>query len=158
MLREKLLGFFEEQRGLVPLPPLHLRAACTWGPATTGCLCVNEMIQGLSHITLMVTDLDRAKAFFEGVLGAREVYASGEQTFSIAREKFFLLGDTWFAVMEGEAPPRSYQHIALQIDEADYEAWLAKINQAGLEIRPGRDRCPGKAAPSIFMTMTNHLL
>lgn len=115
------------------------------------------MIRGLSHITLMVTDLDRARAFFEGVLGAREVYASGEQTFSIAREKFFLLGDTWFAVMEGEAPPRSYQHIALQIDEADYEAWLAKINQAGLEIRRGRDRVPGEGRSIYFYDHDNHL-
>ena len=115
------------------------------------------MIQGLSHITLMVTDLDRARAFFEDVLGAREVYASGEQTFSIAREKFFLLGDTWFAVMEGEAPPRSYQHIALEIDEADYEAWLARINQAGLEIRPGRDRVPGEGRSIYFYDHDGHL-
>lgn len=115
------------------------------------------MIRGLSHITLMVTDLDRAKVFFEDVLGAREVYASGKRTFSIAREKFFLLGDTWFAVMEGEAPPRSYQHIALQIDEADYEAWLAKINQAGLEIRPGRDRVPGEGRSIYFYDHDDHL-
>ncbi len=115
------------------------------------------MIRGLSHITLMVTDLDRARAFFEDVLGAREVYASGEQGFSIAKEIFFLLGDTWFAVMEGEAPPRSYQHIALQIDEADYESWLARINQAGLEIRPGRDRVPGEGRSIYFYDHDNHL-
>lgn len=115
------------------------------------------MIRGLSHITLMVTDLDRAKAFFEGVLGAREVYASGERTFSIAREKFFLLGDTWFAVMEGETPPRSYQHIALKIDEADYNSWVKRINDAGLEIRPGRDRVPGEGRSIYFYDYDNHL-
>jgi len=115
------------------------------------------MIRGLSHITLMVTDLDRARAFFEDVLGAREVYASGERTFSIAREKFFLLGDTWFAVMEGEAPPRSYQHIALQIDEADYNSWLKRIKDAGLEIRPGRDRVPGEGRSIYFYDHDNHL-
>lgn len=115
------------------------------------------MIRGLSHITLMVTDLDRARAFFEDVLGAREVYASGEQGFSIAKEIFFLLGDTWFAVMEGEVPPRSYQHIALEIDEADYEAWLARIKKAGLEMRPGRNRVPGEGRSIYFYDHDNHL-
>ena len=115
------------------------------------------MIKGLSHITLMVQDLDRAKAFFEEALGAREVYSSGEQGFSIAREKFFLLGEIWFAVMEGEAPPRSYQHIALQIDEADYDSWQKRVEDAGLELPPGRDRVPGEGRSIYFYDHDNHL-
>ena len=115
------------------------------------------MIRGLSHITLMVRDLNRARGFFEEVLGARTVYASGEQGFSIAKEIFFLLGDIWFAVMEGEPPQPSYQHIALKIDEADYEAWLARIKKAGLEILPGRGRVPGEGRSIYFYDHDNHL-
>ena len=34
------------------------------------------MIEGLSHITFIVRDLDRMTAILEGVFDAREVYAS----------------------------------------------------------------------------------
>lgn len=43
-------------------------------------------MQGLSHITFIVRDLERAAAFFKSVFQAREVYASGEQGFSLATE------------------------------------------------------------------------
>ncbi len=33
-------------------------------------------------------------------LGAREVYDSHSRTFSLSREKFFLLGGVWIAAME----------------------------------------------------------
>jgi fosfomycin resistance protein FosX len=45
------------------------------------------MIEGLSHVTFMVRDLERMAAILTGVFDAREVYSSGEQTFSTAREK-----------------------------------------------------------------------
>ncbi len=35
------------------------------------------MISGLSHLTLVVRDLDRMEAILVGVLGARRVYDSG---------------------------------------------------------------------------------
>ena len=50
------------------------------------------MIAGLSHMTFIVSDLDRMTDIMVGVLGAREVYASGDETFSLSPEKFFLIG------------------------------------------------------------------
>jgi catechol 2,3-dioxygenase-like lactoylglutathione lyase family enzyme len=47
-------------------------------------------IEGLSHITLIVENLERTGHLFSAVLGADEVYASGDKTFSLSRERFFL--------------------------------------------------------------------
>src|SRR5580658_843232 len=63
------------------------------------------VIEGLSHVTCVVRDLERMTRILTGIFGAREVYASGEETFSVAREKFFQVGDVWIAVMEGEPSP-----------------------------------------------------
>ena len=51
------------------------------------------MIAGLSHMTFVVRDLERMTRILTGIFGAREVYASGEETFSVAREKFFQVGE-----------------------------------------------------------------
>jgi hypothetical protein len=63
------------------------------------------MIEGLSHVTFMVRDLERMAAILTGVFDAREVYSSGEQTFSTAREK--LSRRRW-----GMSAPRAAQSIA----------------------------------------------
>ncbi|TIX39359.1 MAG: FosX/FosE/FosI family fosfomycin resistance thiol transferase, partial [Mesorhizobium sp.] len=60
------------------------------------------MIEGLSHMTFVVRDLDRMGEILTGVFGAREVYDSGTRQFSLSREKFFLIGDLWIAIMQGE--------------------------------------------------------
>ena len=74
------------------------------------------MIEGLSHVTFVVRDLERMTRILTSIFGAREVYASGGETFSVAREKFFQVGDLWIAVMEGEPlPSRTYNHVAFKI-------------------------------------------
>ena len=50
------------------------------------------MIKGLSHITFIVKDLDRMEKLLTTVLDARKIYDSGENTFSISRERFFDIG------------------------------------------------------------------
>lgn len=116
------------------------------------------MVCGISHITLIVKDLERAGAFLQTVFGAREVYASGERQFSLSREMFFLIHDTWLCIMEGEPPAeRSYQHIAFQIAEADLEAYRAKAIAAGAELRPDRPRVDGEGRSMYFYDFDNHL-
>ena len=61
-------------------------------------------IQGVSHITFIVRDLERMATFLCDGLGAHEVYDSEKQNFSLSREKFFDLGGLWIAAMEGEPP------------------------------------------------------
>jgi catechol 2,3-dioxygenase-like lactoylglutathione lyase family enzyme len=116
------------------------------------------VIEGLSHVTFVVRDLERMTRILTDILAAREVYASGEETFSVAREKFFQVGDLWIAVMEGEPlPSRTYDHVAFKIEEAAFEAYEAKVKALGLEIRPPRQRVPGEGRSLYFYDDDNHL-
>jgi catechol 2,3-dioxygenase-like lactoylglutathione lyase family enzyme len=116
------------------------------------------VIEGLSHVTFVVRDLDRMTRILIGIFDAREVYASGDETFSVAREKFFQVGDLWIAVMEGEPlPSRTYNHVAFKIEDAEFEAYEAKVKATGLEIRPPRQRVPGEGRSLYFYDDDNHL-
>jgi fosfomycin resistance protein FosX len=48
----------------------------------------DKKISGISHITFVVRDLNQTDKFFREVLKAEEVYDSGEQHYSLHREKF----------------------------------------------------------------------
>jgi fosfomycin resistance protein FosX len=116
------------------------------------------VIEGLSHVTFIVRDLERMTRILTGIFGARQVYASGEKTFSVAREKFFQVGDLWIAVMESEPlPSRTYNHVAFKIDDAEFEAYEAKVKAMGLEIGPPRQRVPGEGRSLYFYDDDNHL-
>lgn len=116
------------------------------------------MIAGLSHITLIVKNLKRTSVFLEKIFDAREVYSSGEETFSLSKEKFFLIGDFWICIMEGESlPTRTYNHIAFRIRDDEFEDYVSKIRNAGAEIRTERPRVEGEGRSVYFYDLDNHL-
>lgn len=116
------------------------------------------MIEGLSHITLIVKDLDLTTRFLTEIFDAEEVYSSGEQTFSISREKFFSVGEVWVAVMEGEPlAGRTYDHIAFKIPEEEYERYVERVHSLGVEAREGRSRVEGEGRSFYFYDHDNHL-
>ncbi|MER8982892.1 MULTISPECIES: FosX/FosE/FosI family fosfomycin resistance hydrolase [unclassified Mesorhizobium] len=116
------------------------------------------MIEGLSHMTFIVRDLDRMTDILEGVFDAREVYASDAEQFSLSREKFFLIGDIWVALMEGEPlPERSYNHIAFKIDDADFDRYAERVKTLGLDMRPPRLRVEGEGRSIYFYDDDNHM-
>ena len=115
------------------------------------------MIYGISHITFIVKDLGKATKFFKGIFEAKEIYSSEDKTFSISKEKLFLINDLWIAVMEGEKIEKSYNHIAFKIDESDYEMYLKRIENLGLEIKVGRERVIGEGNSIYFYDYDNHL-
>jgi len=119
-----------------------------------GVIC---LISGISHITFIVEDLEKATKFFQEIFGAKEVYYSGEKKFSISKEKFFLINDLWIAVMEGKPVEKSYNHIAFKIDESDFEMYLDRIKKLGLEIKEGRKRVAGEGRSIYFYDYDNHL-
>ena len=51
------------------------------------------MIEGLSHITFIVRDLGRMETILTTVFHAKKVYDSGNKSFSLSRERFFLVGE-----------------------------------------------------------------
>jgi fosfomycin resistance protein FosX len=115
------------------------------------------MIEGLSHITLITKDLARMTAIIEGALGGREIYSSGDDTFSLSREKFFDVGGLWIAVMEGESLPRTYNHIAFKIPALAIGEYREKIEGLGLELREARPRVEGEGHSLYFYDDDNHL-
>jgi fosfomycin resistance protein FosX len=116
------------------------------------------MIEGLSHITLIVHDLERMTEFLTHIFDAKEVYASGDKTFSIAREKFFLINQLWIAIMEGEPlPHKTYNHIAFKIREEDFEQYTERIRTLGIEVCNDRPRIQGESRSLYFYDYDNHL-
>lgn len=110
---------------------------------------------GLSHVTFIVRDLDRMEHVLTAVLGAVRVYDSGSETFSLSEERFFLIGDgdaaTWVAIMRGDSElPRTYNHVAFQVQREDLQMLRATIAGLGLDIRPPRSRVEGEGDSIYF--------
>lgn len=116
------------------------------------------MIQGISHITFIVRDLEKMTKFLMYIFDAKEIYSSGEQTFSISKEKFFLINDLWIAIMEGEPlSEKTYNHVAFKIAEEDYELYAERLKNLGVNIREARSRVQGEGRSLYFYDYDNHL-
>jgi catechol 2,3-dioxygenase-like lactoylglutathione lyase family enzyme len=116
------------------------------------------MISGLSHVTFVVKDIERMTEIMTALFEAKEVYDSGATQFSLSREKFFLVGDLWIAVMEGEPlQSRTYNHIAFKIAEEDFELYLERIKALDIDVRPPRPRVDGEGRSIYFYDNDNHM-
>ena len=116
------------------------------------------MIEGLSHITFMVKDLDKMESMLTKVLDAKKIYDSGDKTFSISKERFFDIGGIWVAIMEGESlSSKTYNHVAFKMSENEYEDRLQRIKSLGLEVREGRSRVEGEGHSIYFYDYDNHM-
>lgn len=116
------------------------------------------MIEGLSHITFIVKDLDRTSNFLTSVFEAKEVYSSDERKFSYSKEKYFLINGLWLAIMEGEPlSEKTYNHIALKIAESDLEKYIERVESLGLEVLHSRSRIGGEGKSFYFYDYDNHL-
>lgn len=112
----------------------------------------------LSHITFITSDLDKMSAIIETVLKGRKVYDSGGDTFSLSEERFFLVGDVWIAIMQGDQlPSRTYNHVAFKITEDEFDARRAAIEALGLDQKPPRPRIDGEGRSLYFYDHDNHL-
>ena len=116
------------------------------------------MIESISHITFVVKDVKRSAELLSTVFDAQEVYDSSDKNFSIAYEKFFLIGGTWIALMEG-APvsEKTYNHIAFEIPKADIDHYITRIRELGLEMIDSRTRIRGEGRSVYFYDYDNHL-
>jgi len=86
------------------------------------------------------------------------VYDSIHKNFSLSREKFFLLGGVWLAVMEGHPPhEKTYQHVAFKVADKDLPLYEANLRALGVEIKSPRARVPGEGQSLYFYDFDNHL-
>ena len=116
------------------------------------------MIEGLSHLTFIVSDLDKMENMLRKVLDAQKIYDSGDNTFSISKERFFNIGGLWVATMEGEPlPTKTYNHIAFKMVPDEYEERLKRIQSLGLQVREGRSRVEGEGHSIYFYDYDNHM-
>ena len=116
------------------------------------------MIQALSHMTFIVKSLDKMENLLVKVFDACKVYDSGDKLFSLSRERFFLIGDIWIAIMEGESlSSKTYNHIAFKINEDDIDNYLERIRSMGLEASLGRSRVKGEGLSIYFYDYDNHM-
>jgi catechol 2,3-dioxygenase-like lactoylglutathione lyase family enzyme len=116
------------------------------------------MIQGISHITFIVSDLEKMTKFLTSIFDAEEIYSSGEQTFSISKEKFFLINGLWIAIMEGNSLlEKTYNHVAFKVTEEDYELYAAKVRSLGVDVKEGRSRVKEEGRSLYFYDYDNHL-
>jgi catechol 2,3-dioxygenase-like lactoylglutathione lyase family enzyme len=115
-------------------------------------------MEGISHITFIVKDLEKASAFFKSVFDAEEIYSSGDKMFSIAKEKFFLIGNQWIAIMEGESlRDRTYNHIAFKIKDEEFTLYEERVKAIGVDYKPPRTRVEGEGQSLYFYDFDNHL-
>jgi len=115
-------------------------------------------MQGISHVTSVVLDIERTATFWRDGLGAREVYDSEGRNHSLSREKFFVLGGVWIAAMEGSPPgERSYQHVAFAVEASELPGYQARLEALGIEFRQPRPRVDGEGQSLYFYDFDNHL-
>jgi fosfomycin resistance protein FosX len=114
-------------------------------------------IDGISHITFIVSDLNRMATLLCEGLGAEEVYDSAERNFSVSREKFFVLGGVWLAAMEGQPVDRSYRHVAFKVEAAELPVFEAKLRGLGVEVKAARPRVEGEGDSLYFYDFDNNL-
>ena len=116
------------------------------------------MIDGLSHITFIVSDLDKMEVILMKVLDAKKIYDSGDRTYSLSKERFFNIGGIWVATMEGESlRDKTYNHVAFKMAVEDYDKKLQRIQALGLEVREGRSRVEGEGRSIYFYDFDNHM-
>ncbi len=116
------------------------------------------MIEGISHLTFIVKDLERASTFFRTIFGAEEIYSSGDATFSLTREKFFLINGLWIAIMEGDSlTDRTYNHVAFKIPDEEFDNYEKRVRDLGLDLRNPRARVEGEGRSLYFYDFDNHL-
>lgn len=116
------------------------------------------MIEGLSHITFIVRDIEKTSSMLEQILGGKKIYDSGEKIHSLYREMFYIVGGQWIAIMESQdIINQSYHHVAFKISDSDVDYYLNKIRKSDLQLKEPRERIEGEGYSIYFYDYDNNL-
>jgi catechol 2,3-dioxygenase-like lactoylglutathione lyase family enzyme len=115
------------------------------------------MIEGLSHITIIVKNLERTSTLLCEGLGAVEIYDSKDKNYSISKEKFFSIAGIWLVAMEGEVSEKSYRHIAFKVQKEDLVELEQRLKDLSVQLVPSRPRVKGEGNSIYFYDYDNNL-
>ena len=101
-------------------------------------------LTGLHHVSILVTDIERAQKFYREVLGLREIGIPSTFPAAGLRVHWFELGDEQIHLLPAPAPDAlSQRHFAIHV--ADAQAARAHFASHGVAVSetvpiPGADR------------------
>ncbi len=101
-------------------------------------------LNGFDHVTVVVTDPERAAAFYRDVLGLQEVAIPSTFPSAGLRVRWLRTGNQYVHLyISPEADSKSPRHMALHVDDA--QAARAYFSSKGIAVRetvaiPGADR------------------
>lgn len=71
---------------------------------------------------------------------------------------FFLIGELWIAIMEGDSLSEpTYNHIAFKVGKEELPMYLKKIQALGLTVKEQRSRVAGEGESLYFYDYDHHL-
>jgi catechol 2,3-dioxygenase-like lactoylglutathione lyase family enzyme len=97
---------------------------------------------GLLHFSLAVTDLDRSRKFYEGVLGMKVVEQSPRMVFLQTGEDFLILAIGNEPLMYDTSKSTPVHH-AFKVKPEDFEASIDYLRKNGVEVFHIEDRNEG---------------
>lgn len=84
------------------------------------------MLKGLNHITIAVRNLEQSLLFYCDLLGMKAHVRWDKGA-------YLSLGNLWFCLSCDEvSPAKDYSHLAFDIAEADFPAFVTKLRQSGV--------------------------
>ena len=87
------------------------------------------MINGLNHITLSCSQLNRSVYFYQHLLGLTLEYQWDKGA-------YFSAGELWFCLIEDKnyrANSQGYNHIAFNVAKDDFLKWEEKLRDRGIK-------------------------